>query len=144
MTDWQHFVWLGKIALGASVLTWPVPLVLFAVALVIQARARTLWVAGRLRLWTIVVPAASPPVMLSAGVLWACQNCSPSRDQGGRFDSASAFVTLLLLAQLAWVAWVVFRSPGRQGTTALVQCVLFWCSLSAAFVAGMSISGDWL
>jgi hypothetical protein len=85
------------------------------------------------------------PTILTLGVLGACENCSPSSvGQGVRYPGAGIAADALLLGQVVSAIVVLLRYPGQRGVLAVIQSVLFWVSLSAAFAAGMSISGDWL
>ena len=123
---------------------WPLTGGLAAGWALLERRA---WLRGaRLRELALqVLPAIIPVVMLGFGALFACQDCSPSSlGQGLRHDWAGHVVGGLLVGQIVAAGLLVRRATGRRWSSAVLQSLLFWFSLSASFVATMSISGDWI
>ena len=145
MTFWQHLFWLGEMAIDVSVLVLPVAIVLLLLGLGGQHWRDRLSATGPWPWAILLAQLLVTPAILALGVLGACESCSPmSVGQGVRHPWAGTATDMLLLGQFLSALVVLFKYPGQRGAAAVLQSVLFWSSLSAAFAAGMSISGDWL
>jgi hypothetical protein len=92
-----------------------------------------------------VLPITAPAAILAVGVLYACENCGPSAlGRGVRQPGADFALVIILLLQLGAAAGLVYASRGIRSLAVPVQVLLLWWSVWAAFVAGMSVSGDWI
>jgi hypothetical protein len=91
------------------------------------------------------IPVSAPVAILALGVIYACEGCGPSAlGQGVRHHWAEWGVIAILLTQLVGAAWLIYAGRGVRPLAIALQAFLLWWSLWAAFVAGMSLSGDWI
>jgi len=137
---------LTRWALDGTVWAWPVSVALLiglVVALVL-ARRRLRTFLGR-RALVQLAPAVVPFAVLALGAWFACENCSPSSlGQGRRHVWAMRAADTLLIGQvLAALVLVRVAAPCRW-VAAVVQAGFLWFSFWAGFMAGMSMSGDWI
>jgi hypothetical protein len=146
MKQWTYFSWLGKQSADALLWAWPVTIVLLACmlgALIYSRRElRNLWQPRWLwQLGPVMVPFAT----LALGTWFACENCSPSAlGDGHRYPWAMRTADALLVSQLLAAGWLVKAASPLRWFAASFQFFIAWCSFWAAFLAGMSMSGDWL
>ena len=142
----EYFLRLTRWAIEGLAWAWPVTLVLLVGLFLTATLARRdirVWARPQ-ALWQLL-PLFIPFVVLVLGSWFACENCSPSSlGQGHRYVWAMRVADGLLALQLVVSAWLVWTASPVRLLAAVFQLLLFWCSLSAAFIAGMSISGDWL
>ena len=120
-------------------------------ALLAWAIAALVWVivsqrkASLTRVPWQVLPVTAPAAILAVGVLYACENCGPSAlGLGVRHPGADWALGIILLLQLGAAAGLVYASRGIRSLAIPVQVLLLWWSVWATFVAGMSVSGDWI
>jgi len=61
-------------------------------------------------------------------------------------DGQGGFVIVVVAAvvSLVIVVCVGLRAPAWKLCFAFVHALLFWMTVAASFVSGMSLSGDWL
>lgn len=146
MIRWRYFLSLTRQVVDGIGWAWPISLFLLLglAAAVLQKR-------GDLRAclrpgcaWQLVV-ILNPIAILFLGAAYACENCSPSSlGLGVRHVWAMRLADALLVAQLFAVAWWVWRGKPCRLFTAALHLLFLWCTLWAALIAGMSMSGDWL
>jgi hypothetical protein len=145
-TTWRYFIWLAEQTIGFMRFGWPVTIGLAgaAVASVAVSCHRSRRSPGRgawISLLVVVIPAA----VLALGAVWACERCSPSAlGEGVRHSWAMRAGDALVGLQVVVAAWSVWRNPGWRISLASVHALVLWATLCAAFMAGMSMSGDWL
>ena len=142
----EVLVRLTEIAFEGLVWAWPVIVALFIALVVFAAGAHR-----RARFFTRpkVVLQLSPFlfsfVILVLGSWFACENCSPSSlGQGHRYVWAMRAADGLPILQVILAVWLVWVAEGAELFSAVFQLLLLWWSFVAYFVAGMSMSGDWL
>jgi hypothetical protein len=143
---WPYFFSLTRQVVDGIGWAWPISLFLLlcVAAAVLQKR-------GNLRAclrpgwaWQLVV-ILNPIAIAFLGTAYVCENCSPSSlGLGVRHFWAMRLADALLLAQLLAMAWWAWRSKPCRLFIAALHLLFFWCTLWAAFIAGMSMSGDWL
>jgi hypothetical protein len=146
MDKWRYFVWLSRQTVHGMLWAWPVSAVLIGAAVVSIGIA-----VRRGRGWPSFGPAwqlaftLNPAAILAIGTIWACENCSPSSlGQGVRHFWAMRAVDVLSFTQLFAAAWWVWRAATWRLCVATVHALLLWATFWASFLAGMSLSGDWL
>ena len=146
MQKWSYLTWLAKQAADGLRWAWPVTVVLtfLLLAAAVWSRRRISALFRAPALWQLV-PLGVAPALLALGTWFACQNCSPSSlGQGHRYMWAMRACDALLVAQLVGAALLVKAASPLRLLAASFQLLLLWCSYWAAFMAGMSMSGDWL
>jgi len=148
MNTWAHFIWLAEQALSVLTYVWPLTVGLSASWVVLERRALRREGRETVSVRSIgvqILPVIVPIAVLALGALYACQDCSPSAlGQGIRHDWALRVVDGLVVTQLAAAPLLVWLARGRRGPVTVLQLLLLWLTLSASFVAVMSISGDWI
>jgi len=144
--NWSYFTWLSRQAAGGLLWFWPVTVAIVAWVTVaaVLARRRLSLVKRPALLWqlaSLLIPIA----VLALGTWFACENCSPSSlGQGRRYYWAMRAADGLLVVEVVVAAWLVRAATGFRLLAASFQTLVAWCSIWAAFLAGMSVSGDWL
>ena len=137
----SYTIWLAEQASGALLYYWGITLFLAAglvVSLIIQAPlARGNRRLGHL---AIFVPSVITILILSFGALMAHPTDSP---QFAPTWPKYVVLALLVCQFLACIA-VVVTMNGYRIFAAFLVGVQLWYGLACAFVAGMSVSGDWL
>lgn len=83
---------------------------------------------------------------LALGVAFACEHCGPavSMDQAIRHPDAIWATNALFFVQMIGAGWLIYRARGMRALATAVQAILLWWSVWAGFIAGMSLSGDWI
>ena len=81
---------------------------------------------------------AAFPLTIAIGVLFA----APSPESPSRVGSL--LLNGLELVALLFGIYCVYRAKGLRGFTAAVVVAELWIVFAAGFIAGMSVSGDWL
>lgn len=146
MSTWSYCLWLFRQAADGLRFLWPITAALvgmLAVA-VIRARQRP---STRIRGgWSLqLAPLVVPIAILAVGAAYACEQCSPSSlGQGVRHVWPGYFVDALLFAHVIAVVWLIRLANGWRFVSSSLQAIGLWCTFWASFLAGMSISGDWL
>jgi hypothetical protein len=146
MIRWRYFLSLTRQVAEGIGWAWPISL-----CLLLGLAAAVLHKPGHLRAclrpgwaWQLTV-LLNPIAILFLGTAYACENCSPSSiGLGVRHVRAMRLADALLVAQLGAVVWWVSRGKPCRLFTAALHLLFLWCTLWAAFIAGMSMSGDWL
>jgi hypothetical protein len=125
---------------------WPITLGLFCLLGIAIMRSRgTPSAMVRGGWWLQLAPLCVPIVMLTLGAVYACENCSPSSlGQGVRHVWAIHAVDALLLVQVLGAVGLVKLAAGSRFLSSVLQAIQLWCTFWASFLAGMSMSGDWL
>jgi hypothetical protein len=125
--------WLGSQALSGIIHYWPITLLLLAFVItsgLFAARKHSLN-RGKNYLF-LFIP------FLSSPVLWLL---------GSNFQEQPQYLKVIQATFVAFSAAsiipIVFAKPARLFVTAVVL-LLLWLGLWSAFVAGMSVTDDWL
>jgi hypothetical protein len=140
----RYFLWLFSMSWSLAAYAWPVTLVLlaplgFAIHDLLRYHRESRWTIP----WVGLAPGVIVPLLLLLyGTIWSAQGTNWTPRTGAEW---SLWITLtLLVVQLV----LLFRLTRRAGNGApLVRAIgylQFWWTLGVAFVAGMSITGDWL
>ena len=146
MSTWSHFLWLFWQAADGLLYAWPITAALAGMLVIALIRARqqssrTIRGGWSLQITPLVVPIA----ILALGAVYACEGCSPvSLGQGVRHARAGHAVDALLLVQVIAGLCFIRLASGRRFLSFALQAIGLWCSFWASFLAGMSISGDWI
>jgi hypothetical protein len=145
MTTWSYFAWLFRQAADGLLYMWPVTAALvcpLAIGL-FRYLQRSSRIPGG---WLLhVTPLLVPVAILVVGTVYACENCSPSSlGQGVHHVWAGYVIDTLLLVQLAAAVWLIKAAKGARFVASALQVMNLWWTFWASFLAGMSISGDWL
>ncbi len=144
MSHWARFGWLAGQAASGLVYEWRTTLVLaFAVPLGLAIGRPK---AEQYRLVLAHVSMILAPVfLLTLGTWFECQDCSPSSvGRGARHTGAIAIANWLLPLQLVVASVLAWVSRGWRALAIAVQANILWWSFWATFIAGMSLTGDWL
>ena len=146
MSKWAYFLWLFRQAADGLLYAWPITaglLCLLSVAVLRSHHGPSFKVRGGW--WLQLAPCCVAVVVLALGTVYACENCSPSSlGQGMRHVWAIHVVNALLLVQLVSAFGLIRLATGRRFVSSVLQAMQLWCTLWASFLAGMSMSGDWL
>jgi len=139
----QYTAWLAEQAMSALRYYWPVTLLLVAGLIVTLAVRSPLVGSGsqfRLRHLLVLSPLAVTLLILAWGAMMEHPITSPSLA-----PSWPSYVVLaLLIVQLLVRIWVVCLMKGYRWFSAFAVALEQWFGLWCAFVAGMSVTGDWL
>ena len=146
MSKWAYFLWLSRQAADGLFDMWPITLGLLCLLSVAVLRSRgTPSAAIRGGWWLQLAPLCVPILTLAIGSFYACENCSPSSlGQGVRHVWAMHAVDALLLLQSIGAVGLIMLAAGRRFVSSVLQAIQLWCTFWASFLAGMSMSGDWL
>ncbi|PYU88217.1 MAG: hypothetical protein DMG08_26330 [Acidobacteria bacterium] len=146
MSKWAYFLWLFRQAADGLLYMWPVTVALCCMLSVAVLRSRSKAKARpRGGWWLQLTPLGVPIAVLALGTVFACENCSPSSlGQGVRHIWAMHAVDVLLVIHLTGAVGLVMLAEGARLVSSALQAILLWCSFWASFLAGMSMSGDWL
>ena len=146
--NWSYFIWLSHQAADGMLYMWPLTAVLVCLLVIGLVRARF----GRQPLprvrggWLLqVTPLFVPLAVLVVGTVYACENCSPSSlGERVRHVWAGYAIDVLLLVQPIAAAWFVKLAKGARLVSFALQALSLWSTFWSSFLAGMSISGNWL
>ena len=134
-------MWLSGQALAAVLYFWPVTLALAVVVGVVAfktAKQRRLAVR-------CIVGSAAPAVIPILIIAWG--TAFERVDAGRAFGDPgwhSHAVTALLAVVVPLVGIAVWKAAGCRWLAVAIGAFIGWCSMWAAFVAGMSVTGDWI
>ena len=81
---------------------------------------------------------AAFPLTIAIGVLFAAPSPASPNKVGSLLLNGLEFVALL------FSIYCVYRAKGLRGFTAALVVAELWILVAAGFIAGMSVSGDWL
>lgn len=130
----RYLLWLADQAAGGLFYIWPVSVVLLA--LLVASLVYTFYKRVRLSLKEVVLvlaPIMGPIAILASGVVLEESRVSYSLVPAALF----ALNGMLCL-------YSIWRSPEVRVVTMAASLVVMWYAFWCWFVAGMSISGDWL
>ena len=137
----QYTAWLAEQAFSALLYYWPVTAALVAgVIATLALKLRLLRSELRARHLLIFLPLAVTLLIL----FWGAVMEHPSTSQSLAPSWPSYVVWALLVLQLLVSIWVVWAMRGYRWFSAFTVALEQWFGLACAFVAGMSITGDWL
>jgi hypothetical protein len=141
VSDPQYFVWLALQALSGLLVMWPVTLVLLTCIAIstLQAARRSLLTRKTL-LWSLV-PGVIPIVILLWGVIF--QNEGPSV-LAVPISWEMGPIVLLFLFSIAIGVYVTWRAEHIRLLVASTSALFCLFALSAGFLSGMSVTGDWI
>ena len=146
MSKWAYFIWLFRQAAEALLYAWPITaglLCLLSVGVLRSRHGPSYKVRGGW--WLQLAPLCIPIFILALGAVYACENCSPSSlGHGVRHVWATYAVDALFLVQLVGAVGLIKLAAGRRFVSSVLQAIQLWCTFWASFLAGMSMSGDWL
>src|SRR5258706_9867116 len=146
MDHWHYLTWLARQAMEGLTWAWPVTMaiLLLMAGSVVSARGQLRHLLRLGTLWHLV-PLVVPVIVLVLGTWFACEACSPSSlGQGRRHYWAMWAANGLLIGQVVAAGLLTWFAAPLRLLAASFQLLLAWCSLWASFLAGMSMSGDWL
>ena len=145
MSRWLYFLWLFRQTGYGLLYPWPVTAALVCLVAIGLVLARRQLSTG-LRGWFFqLAPFVIPVAVLAVGSIYQCESCSPSSvGQGVRHAWAAHLIDALLLVQIGAAVWLVSKAKGWRLMSSAIQALSLWCTVWASFLAGMSISGDWL
>lgn len=136
MQDIVYFLWLAGQAFLNPLVGIPssIVFVLTTVAWFVSPRERRLRWGDALALQT---PSLFTLLILLCGTLFERDRILPS-------EITEHFLTGLLALQALLILWLIWRLRGYRTIAVLQGGIQFWCTLVAAFVSGMSVTGRWL
>ena len=137
----QYTAWLAEQAFSALRYYWPVTVVLMAgVVTTLALKFPLLNSQFRSRHLLIFSPLAVTLLILLWGSVMEYSNSSQSLAPAW----PSCVVLALLIVQALVSIWVVWAMKGYRWFSAFTVALEQWFALACAFVAGMSVTGDWL
>jgi hypothetical protein len=126
-----------------AIYAWPITGLLLTLLLVGIARYRARRSAVRRVPWTVIaLGLAFPLAILVYGS--AMHATGPNWTPRAGAGLAPTVIYGCLVGHVVLVSIAVWRAPGARGMVAAVGACQVWWTLGAAFVALMSVSGDWL
>jgi len=137
MTSIEHFLWLAEQVIGSMAVLWYITLPAVAAGLLGLAWILRTNGGARVALLTVVIGATAPILLLVLGTLLR----APTAGHGGSQGYEVLTATVLCIA--GFVGRIVWAKEYRLGV-ALHLAAWVWPLLLVAFVAAMSVSGDWL
>ena len=142
----NRFLWLARQTVHGIGWMWPISLFLLVslAAAILYSRGSLRACVHPRRAWELLV-LLNPVVLLFLGAAYACEDCSPSAlGLGTRHIWAIHVANALVVGQLLAIIWWVWHAQSCRLFSAALHVLFLWCTLQAAFIAGMSLSGDWL
>lgn len=139
MNTVQYTLWLAEQINGALFNFWYItaPLaLLFAIAIAWLFRHRPMQIGSQLAL--LVWPVFPLSLLIIGGVFRVNSGTEPSN------GTASTTINVLLGLSFLVHAALVARAHGQRLATSAIGAFGLWLSVCVAFVAGMSVTGDWL
>jgi hypothetical protein len=129
--------------MSALIYYWPVTLAL-AVGFVLMLALRSPFVGlgSQLRRRHLLV--LSPLAVTLLILTWGAVMQHPGNAQTLAPKWLSYVVLALLIVQLLVSIWVVWAVKGYRWFSAFTVALELWFGLACSFVAGMSVTGDWL
>lgn len=137
----SYTAWLAGQALSVLFYYWPVTLVL-VIGLVVALARKSPPLGAQFRLRHLFV--LTPLIVTLLILLWGMVMEHPSNSQTLAPSWPSYVVLALLVGQVLVSIWVVWAMKGYRWVTAFMVALEQWFGLACAFVATMSVSGDWL
>jgi hypothetical protein len=137
----QYFFWLAGQSLSALLYFWPITTVLclgFCVAVIFNFPF--LPFRFRSRYLLVFIPLGISLLIL----FWGTIMQHPSNSPHSGVAWPSYVVNALLILQLLLSIVVVCMMKGYRWFSTSVVLLELWIGLACAFLAGMSITGDWL
>ncbi|HEX7860755.1 MAG TPA: hypothetical protein VF773_10540 [Verrucomicrobiae bacterium] len=135
----RNYFWLAEQAFSVLTHYWGVTAILtvgfLAMVVIKVAKRDNDWRARQL---IVFVPLA----IAFSKLLWGALMRSPGT--GSRPDWTFQVILILLAAQFLASVWVIWKMKGFRWIALFAVALQFWFGLGSAFVAGMSITGDWL
>jgi hypothetical protein len=142
----DYLLWLAGQAADGILWAWPISLflVLSLLSALFRERSSLRQCLRPSVAWQLLL-ILNPIALLLLGAVFACEDCSPSAlGQGNRHLWAMRLADFLLVGQIAVAAWCVWKGKPCRLAMGAAHLLLLWCTFWAAFMAGMSMSGDWL
>ncbi len=122
---------------------WPVTLTLVAgFVLTLAVRSPLIGSGSSFRRRHLVI--LSPLAVTLLILIWGSVMQHPSTSQSLAPSWPGYVVLALLIIQLIVGIWVVWAMKGYRWFSAFTVALEQWFGLACAFVAGMSVTGDWL
>ena len=137
----QYTAWLAEQAFSALRYYWPVTVALLAGVVATLALKSPLRSSQfRSRHLFIFSPLAVTLLIL----IWGAVMEHPSTSQTVAPSWPSYVVLALLIVQVLVSIWVIWAMKGYRWFSAFTVALEQWFGLASAFVAAMSVTGDWL
>jgi hypothetical protein len=140
MSNPRYFFWLADQAFSGLVFAWPITMIQLAcVAATVVVAIRRHRLSPSDAAWS-VFPMVVPLTLLAWGVLF--QNTG--LDENLELTWQAKAVYGLLLMQLPVAALAIWRAANARLVAVATAAFISHYSVWAAFVAGMSVTDDWL
>ena len=137
----QSIAWLAEQAFSVLLYFWPVTVVLVAGVVATLALKFPLLRSQFCSRYLLIF---SPLAVTLLTLLWGALMHHPSTSQTPAPSWPSYVVLALLTVQILISIWVVWLMKGYRWFSAFTVMLEQWFGLACAFVAGMSVTGDWL
>jgi hypothetical protein len=139
----QYIAWLAEQAMSDLFYYWPVTLALVAgLVLTLAVRSPLVGFGSQFRRRHLLV--LTPLAVTLLILVWGAAMEHPSTSQTLAPSWPSYVVLALLIVQVLVSIWVVWAMKGYRWFSAFTVALEQWFGLACAFVAGMSVTGDWL
>lgn len=139
----EYPLWLAAQAMSALLYFWPFTLALtipFVVTLMLKSPFMGIENKVCRHHLSVFLPLAVTLLILVWGTVMKC----PDDSQSLAPNWPSYVITALLIIQLIIGIWVIWFMKGYRLFSTFTVALELWFTLACAFVAGMSVTDDWL
>jgi hypothetical protein len=139
----QYLIWLAEQAMSALFYFWPVTLAL-VIPFIITLALKSPFMGSEPKFCRRHLSVFLPLAVTLLILVWGTVMEHPSDSQSLAPSWPSYVVDALLIIQLLVSIWVVWFMKGYRWFSVFTVVLEQWFALACAFVAGMSVTGDWL
>ena len=139
----QYTTWLAEQAMSALLYWWPVTLTL-VVGFVLTLAVYSPIVGPRAHFCRRHLLVLTPLAVVVLILVWGTAMEHPVTSPTPASSWPSYVVFALLILQLLISVWVVWAMKGYRWFSVFIVALEQWFGLACAFVASMSVTGDWL
>jgi hypothetical protein len=143
MEHLQYAVWLLGQAISALFYFWPISLILVA-GFIVTLLVRSPFIGSGSTFHRRHLVVLSPLFVTLLIIILGTVMAHPSTSQSQAPSWPSYLVDAFLLIQLLVSIWVVWLMKGYRWFSVFTVGLEQWFGLACAFIAGMSVTGDWL
>ncbi len=146
VSTWAQFVWLARQAADGVAYGWPITLGLTVALVLAVLSAQRRGVPPMRGGWALQLVSWLVPVgILALGAIYRCEHCVRwAGNPGVRHVWAETVAASLFLGQLLLAAWLIAWARARWVVAVVLQAFGLWWLFWASWLAGMSLSGDWI
>ncbi len=143
MEHLEYTFWLAAQAMSALFYFWPITLALVA-GFIITFAVRSPFFGSGSKFYRHHLFVLLPLVVTLLILIFGAVMEHPSTSQNQAPSWPSYVVDALVIVQLFISIWVVWFMKGYRWFSVFTVALEQWFAIACAFVAGMSVTGDWL